>query len=61
MEPLCSLAPWVLFGIAAGLKFWQLATLVRRQVQGAARSTERFRQSLERTWQKDQQAARWRP
>ena len=52
VEPLCSLAPWVLFGIAAGLKFWQLATLVRRQVQGAARSTERFRQSLERNWRK---------
>lgn len=52
MEPLWSLAPWVLFGIAAGLKFWQLATLVRRQVLGAACSTERFRQSLERNWRK---------
>jgi len=61
MEPLWMLLPWAIFAVAAGVKFWRLTALFRRHRPGVPSPTERFRQSLERTWQKDQQAARWRP
>lgn len=57
MEPLWMLLPWAIFAIAAGIKFWRLTTLFRRHVLRVPSPTERFRQSLEQTWQKDQQAA----
>jgi hypothetical protein len=57
MEPLWMLLPWAIFAIAAGVKFWRLTALFRRHLPGVPSPTERFRQSLERTWQKDQQAA----
>lgn len=57
MEPLWMLLPWAIFAIAAGVKFWRITTLFRRQLLGVPSPTERFRQSLEQTWQKDQQAA----
>ncbi|MCP9792636.1 hypothetical protein [Vulcanococcus limneticus] len=50
MEPLWMLAPWALFAIAAGLKFWRITALFRRHLLGAPSQTERFRQSLERIW-----------
>ncbi len=50
MEPLWMLAPWALFAIAAGLKFWRITALFRRRLLGAPSQTERFRQSLERIW-----------
>jgi hypothetical protein len=57
MEPLWMLLPWAIFAIAAGVKFWRLTALFRRHLLGVPSPTERLRQSLERTWQKDQQAA----
>lgn len=56
-KPLWILVPWAVFAIAAGLKFWRITTLFRRHLLGIPTSTERFRQTLERIWQKDQQAA----
>ncbi len=55
--PLWMLVPWAVFALAAGLKFWRVTTLFRRHLLGDTTKTERFRQSLERNWEKDQQAA----
>ena len=55
-HPLWMLVPWAVFAIGAGLKFWRLTALFRRHLLGTPSKTERFRQSLERVWQKDQQA-----
>jgi hypothetical protein len=56
-NPLWMLVPWAVFALAAGIKFWRVTTVFRRDLLGAPTSTERFRQKLERIWQKDQQAA----
>lgn len=56
-SPLWTLVPWAVFAVAAGLKFWRVTTLFRRHLLKTPTKTERFRQSLERIWQKDQQAA----
>ena len=53
--PLWMLVPWAVFAIAAGLKFWRLTALFRKHLLGARTKTERFRESLEQIWQKDQQ------
>ena len=55
-NPLWMLVPWAVFAVAAGLKFWRITTLFRRHLLGSPSRTERFRQSLERIWQRDQQA-----
>ena len=49
------LVPWAVFALGAGLKFWHLTTVFRRHLLGMPSGTERFRQALERIWQKDQQ------
>ena len=54
-HPLWMLVPWAVFAVAAGFKFWRLTNGFRRSQQGSARQSERFRQSLERIWQNDQQ------
>jgi hypothetical protein len=54
-NPLWMLAPWAVFAVAAGLKFWRITTLFRKHLLGIPSRTERFRQGLERTWIKDQQ------
>jgi hypothetical protein len=56
-QPLWTLVPWAVFAIAAGLKFWRITSLFRRQLKPALSSTEQARQQLERLWQRDQQAA----
>ena len=56
-NPLWMLVPWAVFALAAGVKFWRLTALFRRNLLGVPTKTERFRQALERMWQKDQQAA----
>lgn len=53
-HPLWILVPWVVFALAAGLKAWRLMALVRRQRLPLATSSERFRESLERSWARDQ-------
>lgn len=55
-NPLLMLVPWAVFALGAGIKFWRLTALFRRHLLGIPSRTERFRQSLERIWQKDQQA-----
>ena len=56
-NPLWMLVPWAVFAIAAGIKFWRLTSLFRRHLIGSPSRTEQLRSSLERAWQKDQQAA----
>ena len=56
-NPIWMLVPWAVFAVAAGVKFWRLTSVFRRRVQGTPSGTERARQSLERSWQKDQQSA----
>ena len=55
-KPLLMLVPWAVFALAAGLKFWRITTLFRKNLLGVPSQTERFRQALERIWAKDQQA-----
>ena len=55
-NPLWMLVPWAVFALAAGVKFWRLTTVFRKNLGGTPTKTERFRQSLEQIWQKDQQA-----
>ena len=57
INPLWMLVPWAVFAIAAGLKFWKLTALFRRNLLGVPTKTERFRQALERVWAKEQQQA----
>ena len=54
-NPLWMLVPWAVFALAAGLKFWRITNLFRRNLLGMPSRTERFRQALERIWAKDQQ------
>ena len=54
-NPLWMLVPWAVFAIATGFKFWRLTALFRRNLLRIPSRTERFRQALERVWQKDQQ------
>ena len=49
-NPLWMLVPWLVFAIAAGLKFWRATALFRRELLKTPSQTERFRQSLERIW-----------
>ena len=56
-NPLWMLVPWAVFAVAAGVKFWRITTVFRSRLEGSPARTERFRQSLERIWQKDQQEA----
>lgn len=56
-NPLWMLVPWAVFALAAGLKFWRLTSVFRKQLANAQTNPERFRQSLERSWRKDQEAA----
>jgi len=56
-DPLLMLVPWAVFTVAAGLKFWRITTLFRKNLLGRPTETERFRQALERIWIKDHSAA----
>lgn len=60
-DPLWLLVPWAVFAVAAGFRFWRLTALFRRHLLDAPTSSptssERFRESLERIWERDQQAA----
>ena len=55
-HPLWMLAPWAVFALAAGLKLWRLTRVFRQRMAQTQTNPERFRQSLERIWQKDPQA-----
>lgn len=58
LHPLWMLAPWAVFALAAGIKFWRITAVFRKRGLERDTSTERFRKTLERIWKKDQQAAR---
>jgi hypothetical protein len=49
-NPLWMLTPWVVFAVAAGVKFWRITAVFRRRGQIRVSSTDQFRQSLERIW-----------
>jgi hypothetical protein len=56
-NPAWMLVPWVVFAVAAGIKFWRITALFRRQLGGAPSEPDLFRQRLERIWQRDQQGS----
>jgi hypothetical protein len=49
-NPLWMLAPWAVFAVAAGVKFWRITGVFRRRTQSRVSSTEQFRDTLERIW-----------
>jgi hypothetical protein len=49
-NPLWMLVPWLVFAVAAGIKFWRLTALFRKHLLGFPSRTERLRQMLERIW-----------
>ena len=51
------LLPWSVFALAAGLKFWQMSRWLRRPRLVQHDKTEQIRASLERIWQRQQNAA----
>jgi hypothetical protein len=51
------LLPWSVFALAAGLKFWQVSRWLRRPRLVQPTNTEQIRASLERIWQRQQNAA----
>jgi|694.fasta_scaffold67937_4 hypothetical protein len=52
------LFPWSLFAVAVGVKFWQINKTIRQRHMNSTASTERFRRTLERLWNKDHPSAR---
>jgi hypothetical protein len=50
---------WLVFAVAAGIKFWRLAAQLRKCPEATSKSTEEFRKTLERIWAKNQQRAQW--
>ncbi|GDX72577.1 hypothetical protein LBMAG39_10100 [Cyanobium sp.] len=55
-HPAWMLVPWGVFAVGAAIKFWRLTSPFRRQQTGIPTSTEHSRQTLERIWERDQQA-----
>ncbi|MEX0588589.1 MAG: hypothetical protein WD136_04965 [Cyanobium sp.] len=55
-HPFWILVPWAVFALGMGLKVWRIYGAMRRSAVPAL-GIEHFRQSLERAWAKDQQAA----
>ena len=53
-NPLWMLAPWAVFAVAAGVKFWRITAVFRRCGQNRVSSTDQFRDTLERIWEKAQ-------
>ena len=51
------LLPWSVFALAAGLKFWQMSRWLRHPRLVQQTNTEQIRASLERIWQRQQNAA----
>ena len=58
-QPLSMLVLWLVFAVAAGIKFWGLAAQLRKCPEGTSKSTEEFRKTLERIWAMNQQRAQW--
>ena len=54
-QPLWILAPWAVFGVAAGMLVWRVTKVVRRRGLSTSTSSDEFRQMLERIWEKSAQ------
>jgi Na+/H+ antiporter NhaC len=52
LHPLWMLAPWAVFALAAGIKFWRITAVFRKRGLERDSSTERLRKTLERIWAK---------
>jgi len=50
---------WLVFAVAAVIKFWRLGAQFKKCPKGTSKSTEEFRKTLERIWAKNQQRAQW--
>jgi len=57
-NPLWMLAPWVVFAVAAGFKFWHLTSAWRQRGTNTVPITDQFSRSLERIWGQGQRSAR---
>ena len=51
-HPIWLVIPWLVFAVGVGVKIWKLTRLIHRQVRSSAWGMERFREELERTWQR---------
>ena len=55
-NPIWMLVPWAVFAEALAIKAWRFAAVLRRQLVARPATTDQARQSLERIWQRGQQA-----
>jgi hypothetical protein len=56
-NPIWMLVPWAVFAVALAIKAWRFAAVLRRQLAARPATTEQVRESLERIWQRGQQAS----
>jgi hypothetical protein len=56
-QPLWMLAPWAVFAVAAGVKFWRITAVFRRRSQSRVSSIDQFRNTLERIWSESTESA----
>ena len=59
-NPIWILVPWAMFAVALALKFVKFGKALKRHRIAPPLSTDQFRQSLERIWEKEQKGAKWR-
>jgi hypothetical protein len=52
--------PLAVFIVAIGLKIWRLGRLLNHSLRTSPWALERFRSSLERSWQRQSQPTAWR-
>ena len=55
-NPIWMLVPWAVFAVALGIKAWRFAAVLRRHLVARPATTDQVRESLERIWQRGQQA-----
>jgi hypothetical protein len=56
-NPIWMLVPWAVFAVALAIKAWRFAAVLRRHLIARPVTTDQARQSLERIWQRGQQAS----
>ena len=54
------LVPWAVFAVALTFKVLKFGKALKRHLTAPTPSTDQFRQSLERIWEKEQKGAKWR-
>ena len=54
------LVPWAVFAVALAFKVLKFGSALKRHLIAPTPSTDQFRQTLERIWEKEQKGAKWR-